>query len=110
MDFLTNITMYLKGLGKQKQQQSQKKEKWFSKNYTDGRRSFHIHRLAEYRAYVHSTKSSLMSQYNPHQYIHTQNWEKTQINTEAWRTRIAKEIKVKKNNGRSIMIPKFKIN
>lgn len=92
MDFLTNITMYLKGLGKQKQQQqSQKKEKCFRKNYTDGRcnsstdgrRSFHIHRLAEYREYVHSTESCLLSQYNPHQYIQTQNWETAQINTEA---------------------------
>ena len=83
MDFLTNITMYLKVLGKQKQQQqSQQKEKCFSKNYTDGRWSFHIHRLAEYREYVHSTESCLLSQYNPHQYIQTQNWEKTQINTE----------------------------
>lgn len=77
MDFLTDITMYLKGLGKQKQQQqqSQKKEKCFSDNYTEGGRSFHIHRLADYHEYVHSTESRLPSQYN-HQYTQTQNWEK----------------------------------
>ena len=76
MEFLTNITMYLKGLGKQKQQykQSQQKEKFFSKNYTDGRWSFHIHRLAENQKYVYSTKSHPLCQYNPHQYTQTDSY------------------------------------